>query len=434
MSDCTPDTDVSYPETSAPEPAPQNRAETLNSPAGAPAIAPDLEPGTARVIDILPAVSFTFVCYLSVGIPLAILPTFVHLRLGYGTFLAGLVISTQYIATVLSRPRGGRTVDVVGPKRTVIYGMFACAASGLATLLAGLFQRHPMVCLGLILLGRLFLGLGESLVSISAIMWGIGRTGSRNMAQVISWNGVATYTGLAVGAPLGIALANLGGLAASGLAVVLPAILAVVLASRLPDLPTRVPKPIPFAHIFSRVAPFGTALALGGIGFGVLATFVTLYYASLGWNGAALALTVYGVCFIAVRLTFYRYIETHGGFRVALISFCVEIAGLLLLALVPLRLVAFLSAGLIGCGFSLIFPSLAVEAVRRIPPENRGTALGAYNVFVDFSLFVTGPVAGAIIARRGYSAAFLSVAAAVAVAFLLTLYLFTRRQPRLGAA
>jgi len=72
---------------------------------------------------ILPTVSFTFVCYLTIGIPLAILPMHVYLQLGYGTVLAGLVISTQYVATVLSRPRVGRMVDVLGPKRIVVLGL-----------------------------------------------------------------------------------------------------------------------------------------------------------------------------------------------------------------------------------------------------------------------------------------------------------------------
>ena len=49
---------------------------------------------------ILPAVAFSLVVYLSVGMPLAILPTYVHLHLGVSTLLAGLLISLQYIATL----------------------------------------------------------------------------------------------------------------------------------------------------------------------------------------------------------------------------------------------------------------------------------------------------------------------------------------------
>ncbi len=53
-------------------------------------------------------VYFTFICYLAIGLPLAILPAYVHLRMGFSAALAGLVISIQYIATFLSRPWAGR--------------------------------------------------------------------------------------------------------------------------------------------------------------------------------------------------------------------------------------------------------------------------------------------------------------------------------------
>ena len=87
---------------------------------------------------------------------------------------------------------------------------------------------------------------------------------------------------------------------------------------------------------------------------------------------------------------------------------------------------AFAAAALIGVGFSLVFPALAVEAVRHIPIENRGTALGAYNAFIDLSLFLTGPVAGAIISHAGYRAMFLTCAAGVFLGFCLTIALASR--------
>jgi MFS family permease len=408
----------------SPSPAPAPIHEDTFAPPSLPLASEPIDTGT--VAQILPAVFFTFICYLSVGIPLAVLPTFVHLRLGYGTVLAGLVISAQYIATFISRPRAGHLTDVLGPKRTAIYGLLACAGSGLGTFAAAFSTKSPVLCVTLLVVGRLMLGVGESLLSISGIIWGVGRAGSHNIAKVISWNGVATYTGLALGAPLGIVLEQQGGLAAVGLFVFLPAILTIALALRLTPLPLGEPKPLPFAHIFSRVAPFGTALALGGIGFGVLATFVTLFYAHQHWTGAAFAITLYGVCFIGVRITFSRFISYYGGFPVAIVSFAIEALGFTLLAFAHTRTIALLAAALIGFGFSLVFPALAVEAVRGVPVENRGTALGAYNVFIDFSLFVTGPAAGAIIAHYGYSAAFLCTAAAILLAFALTGLLASR--------
>ncbi len=56
----------------------------------------------------------------------------------------------------------------------------------------------------------------------------------------------------------------------------------------------------------------------------------------------------------------------------------------------------------------------------------RGTALGAYNAFIDLSLFLTGPIAGAIISRAGYQAVFLTCASGVFLAFCLTIALASR--------
>jgi MFS family permease len=386
---------------------------------------PELPGGTPA--QILPAVSFTFVCYLSIGIPLAILPTYVHLQLGYGTILAGLVISAQYISTVLSRPRAGRMIDAAGPKRVVFYGLLFCAASGLLTFGAAFFAHLPGAALLFILLGRLMLGVGESMVGTGASMWGIGRAGSQHIAKVISWNGVATFGALSVGAPLGVVLHQWLGFGAAGILILVLSLAAAALALRLPRIPVSPTRHLPFAHIFWRVAPHGTALAFGGMGFGVLATFITLYFATLHWSGAAFTLSLYGVSFVCTRLLFAGLIPRLGGFPVAIVSLFIEVFGLLLLGFARVPSAAFAAAALIGFGFSLVFPSLAVEAVRHIPVENRGTALGTYNLFVDLSLFLAGPLAGAIISHAGYPAAFLSCAAGVFLAFCLTILLASRK-------
>jgi MFS family permease len=405
---------------------PDATSSTAPSLPDAPALPRSTELPNSVIAQILPTVSFTFVCYLTIGIPLAILPMHVHLQLGYGTVLAGLVISTQYVATVVSRPRVGRMVDVFGPKRLVLIGLFACAASGALTFAAAFFNSFAFACLVLLLLGRLLLGIGESMVGTGAIMWGIGRAGSQHIAKVISWSGIATFSALALGAPLGILLQQHWGFASAGLAVIGISLAALALAFRLPRIPVSPSKHLPFAHIFWRVAPHGSVLALGGIGFGVLATFISLYFAQLHWSGAALTLTIYGACFVFTRLLFAGLITRLGGFPVAIVSLFVEIFGLLLLGFARVPSAAFVAAALIGVGFSLVFPALAVEAVRHIPVENRGTALGAYNAFIDLSLFLTGPIAGAIISHAGYQAVFLTCAAGVFLAFCLTITLASR--------
>jgi MFS family permease len=48
-----------------------------------------------------------------------------------------------------------------------------------------------------------------------------------------------------------------------------------------------------------------------------------------------------------------------------------------------------------------------VEAVKRVPEKNRGTALGVYTAFSDVSFFLVGPLAGAVIGVYGYRSVFL---------------------------
>jgi len=53
---------------------------------------------------------------------MAVLPGVVHLQLHFNTVLAGLAISAQYVATVLSRPQAGRMADTVGALRAAGVG------------------------------------------------------------------------------------------------------------------------------------------------------------------------------------------------------------------------------------------------------------------------------------------------------------------------
>ena len=85
---------------------------------------------------IVSVVIFNFASYLTIGLPLAVLPGYVHDVMGFSAFWAGLVISLQYFATLLSRPHAGRYADLFGPKRIVVVGLCGCFLSGLGYLLA----------------------------------------------------------------------------------------------------------------------------------------------------------------------------------------------------------------------------------------------------------------------------------------------------------
>ena len=392
-------------------------APTWDVPTGA------LTASRADASQILTFTGFSFAVYLAIGLPLAILPAYVHLRMGFSAILAGLVISVQYIATFISRPWAGRISDRQGAKLSVLWGMAACTVAGLLLLAAVGIRSMPWVSFGVLIASRLALGVGESLGSTGATLWGISAAGPENTARVISYNGVSTYGGLALGAPLGVLLENTFGLGSVGLLTIAICAVAYFVAMRKPPVPVTPGKHLPFRHVVGRVAPHGVALALGGVSYSVLATFVTLFYASRHWNGAALCLTAFGAAFIGARLLFIHTIDRFGGYPVSMVCLVVVSVGLLLLWSAHSPWMAFFAAALTGFGHSLVFPALGVEAVARVSDDNRGTALSVYTVFADVSFFMVGPVAGAVIGVYGYASVFLfalvCVLAALGIALVL---------------
>ena len=393
---------------------------------------PETQRPLAVTLQVVSIVLFTFIGYLNIGIPLAVLPGYVHNQLGYGTVIAGLVISLQYLATLLSRPYASRIIDNLGSKRAVMYGLAGCGLSGVFMLASSWLSAAPALSLASLLIGRLVLGSAESLVGSGAIGWGIGRVGSQNTAKVISWNGIASYGAIAIGAPLGVMMVKQWGIWSMGASIIALGIVGLLLAWPKRAAPIVSGVRLPFLHVLGRVLPHGTGLALGSIGFGTIATFITLYYATNHWENAVLCLSLFGASFIGARLLFGNLINRIGGFKVAIVCLSVETLGLLLLWLAPNPELALAGAALSGFGFSLVFPALGVEAVNLVPASSRGAAVGAYSLFIDLSLGITGPLVGAVAAGFGFASIFLFAALAAFSGLLLSVYLY--RQARAARA
>ncbi len=393
-----------------------------------PADAPGLS-ALGATWQILTTVFFTLIVYTLIGLPLAVFPEFVHFKLGYSAALAGFLISLQYAATLLTRSVVGRLADARGPKWAVLGGLIFAAISG-ACILAASRGGPPGLVLAWLALSRIWLGAAESGVGTGCIAWGIGRTGAAHTAQVISLNGVASYGGIALGAPLGVMLNHAGGLAALGLTGVAMALCGFVLCTFKGATPVVPGARMGIGRVFLQMLPYGTVLALASVGFGTIIAFITLYYASHGWTNAAYALSAFGIAFMAIRVFFAGVIPRFGGLRPSLISLTVECVGLVILWLAPSPWVAVAGAALTGFGLSLIFPAMAVEALRTVSVANRGAAIGSYTVFLDVSLGISGPVAGLIIGHFGYPAVYLLGAVSVALALLGTLRLFALSKHR----
>jgi MFS family permease len=180
---------------------------------------------------------------------------------------------------------------------------------------------------------------------------------------------------------------------------------------------------VSFAEVIGAVWVPGLGSALGSVGFGAVTTFVALLFASRGWDNGWLAYTAYAVAFILARIFFSHVADAIGGAKVALVCAVIEAAGLVLLWLAVRPEMALAGAAFTGFGFSLVYPGFGVEAVRRVPAQSRGLAMGAYTAFLDLAQGVASPALGLIAVGAKLNAVFLASAATVLCAALVAAWL-----------
>ncbi len=383
---------------------------------------------------LLPITLAVFIGFLTIGIQMPVLPLHLHQTLGLGTLVIGLVIGLQFVVALLSRAWAGNLADLRGAKRAVLAGCLFTAASGLVYAASLAFVAAPITSTWIVVAGRVLLALGESLIATGALSWSLGLVGPKNAGQVMVWIGSAIYGAYAIGAPLGVAVNARWGFMGIAVAVTAVALLALALASGVAGVAPSAARRTPFYKVLGAVLWPGVGLALSSVGFGLITAFIALLFAAKQWGNASLAFTAFGLAFIGARVLFGHLPDKLGGAKVALVSVAVEAVGQLLIWGADGAPLAYLGAALTGLGYSLAFPGFGVEAVRRAPPQTRGLAMGAYVAFMDISLGVTSPLAGALAGAQGVGSVYLAGAIAVALALVVAWMLLSSVPASAGAA
>ena len=166
-----------------------------------------------------------------------------------------------------------------------------------------------------------------------------------------------------------------------------------------------------FMKVMASVWIPGFGAALSSIGFGAITAFSALLFVAHGWAPWP-AFTVFAAAFILARLFLAHLADQFAAAKVALLTVLVEAVGLVLLAVAPSLAGALAGAALTGFGYSLVYPALGVEAVRSVPPQNHGLAMGAYTAFLDVALGLGTPALGFLAERAGLGSAFVASALA----------------------
>jgi MFS family permease len=373
---------------------------------------------------LLPIMGVVSVAFLVIGFALPVLPLHVHQDLGLSTFVVGLVTGSQFAASLLSRIWSGRYADSRGAKRAVVLGLLTAVVGGTLYLVSLRFVGTPSLSATILLCGRALLGGAESLVITGAVSWGLGLAGPANTGRVIAWVGMAMFASLAFGAPVGTTLYTFGGFGAVAVATMLVPLLAVFLVAPVSPVAGQHGARAGLMKVLGAVWLPGFGSALSTVGFGAMIAFSALLSAQHGWSPVWFTFSAFAIALVAARLFLGHIPDTFGGAKVALVCVFVEAAGLALVWFASNPALAAAGAALTGFGYSLVYPGLGIEAVKRVPPQSRGLAMGAYTVFLDVALGFGSPALGLLAGWTGVGSVFLASAilvlgAAVVAGWLL---------------
>lgn len=373
--------------------------------------------------------SALFLSYMAVALPLAVIPQFVTLQLGFPNVWGGLGVGIAFLSTILTRNHAGMYADKHGARPCMRIGLGLYIAASLVGILAGWETLSPSLQLGFLLAGRLLLGVGESMTIVGMHAWGIGLMGPPRSGRVMAWTGAAMYGAFALGSPIGLAIFHHTGFGALMLTSAFLPLVGLLLVQGVPPSPVLNGKRGSLLSVLGSIRGHGFAVALQGVGFAALGAFLATYFAHRGWSFGSLGLTCFGCAFVLCRAFFGHLPDRIGGLRVAGISLMVEAVGQFLIFMAPSPLLALCGATLTGMGCSMIYPSLGVEVVKSVPAAARATALGGFAAFQDLSYAVTSPFAGIVADHYGYRAIFLSGTVCALIA-LITVGTMQARQLR----
>jgi MFS family permease len=335
---------------------------------------------------------------LAIGATLPVLPRFVSEELDGSDLEVGIVTGAFALTGIICRPIAGNLADTRGRKPTVIGGALLAAV-------AGALYFVPAGIPGLIV-ARLFLGAGEGTVFTAGSAWNVDMAPEQHRGRMIGLYGLAIWTGLTLGPPIGVLLEHAGGINLVWAFATGAPLLGAVIAFRLPEQ-YRVSEASSRGPVISREAlgP-GATFALSVFGFAAVSAFIVLSLDERGIGHGPEVFSVFAATVVATRLLAGGLPDRIGAARCAVAAALVESVGLTLVGVADSLAVVIAGATAMGAAFSLLFPSLSLVAINRVGPEHRGRAMGTFTAAFDLGMLVGSPIVGAAAAIAGYSAAF----------------------------
>lgn len=363
----------------------------------------------------------TLFFYLSFYLILPVMPLYVA-GMGGTSFEIGLIIGLFAFMAMILRPPAGWIIDTRGTRVVLVAGMaiFMLASLGYV------FTRSVTA----ILLLRLFHGMGMGLFPTAATVVVAEVAPPARRGEAMGWFGIANSAGLVIGPALGVPIAAgagfrtlflvAGGVAWMGLLCIwlLPRI------GRLQAQAARAPRPGDF---FSRAAVLPAVLLLFlYVPYGVMVAFIPIIATGRGLENPGAFYTAFALAVLLVRAKAGHISDRRG--RAAVIIPGMLLAGLAfaVLALTSSRLWVLVGAAVYGLGFGTVQPALMALTADRVPPEERGKAMGTFYVAWELGIMTGSTGAGLLLAVTDFPLMLLASAFLPAAGALLS---FRARSP-----
>lgn len=385
---------------------------------------------TPLLLRLLPMLAAVSAVFLVSGAVLAALPLYLTEQLGFGAGVLGLVAGSQFAAALVSRFWAGSYSDRRGPKAALTAGLLLGAASGVFYALAAGLGAQPAVAVTVLVLGRILLGGAESFIITSAQAWGLALAGPERSGVVIGWAGMALHLAFAAGAPVGGWLQAGWGFGAVAAATILVPLVVLAAILPMPRVDRRPGQGRRIGSVLSAIVMPGLAIAFAGVGFTAMTFFSILLFLDRDWSPVWAPVSAFSLGLVAARVLLGNLPDRLGGARTSALLCGFMAVALAVLPLSGLAAVAILAGGAVGFTYSLVYPALGREAVRRAPADSSGLAIGAFSAFFDVSVAVSSPALGLIAEAYGLASVFLLASAASLVALAISLRMLLGRTGR----
>lgn len=375
-------------------------------------------PSSRRALPI--CVALTFVLHVSMYVLNTQLP--IHLlRLGGSHAQIGWLFGVTTLVGLVLRPQVGGWTDRYGARAVMLPGALALVL----TMLALPAASSPPAVIALMA----GLGVGAALISTTGSIVVANESPGDRRGESLSLFYVFSSAGVALGPPIGFALSDLGGMRLNFVAVIALSLIASALvltlrtASGNPGAPGGLGRP--WSH---HAIPASLALIVITAGHTTVYAFLPLSASAAGLGSAAWFFPLMSGFTILCRLVLRRASDRVGRAPVLVPAIALLALGNAVLAAPPSVLSLMAAAALLGCGNSMLYPTLVALVVDRTPAVERGRAIGTVSGAWDVGVAIGAPSIALLVQTHGYAAGFL--ASSITTALGLATFLATEHHRR----